>query len=219
MTVDELVEALVTHVSLEQLQQFRPSRAPIVLPLLRALIGSIHGTHLIEFGSGEPLLLAKALVESGANVTAVDPALSDPRVEPGHVSLVAADLFSLPMDALSPADVTLSTLLFGAPLRQRARRTFWPDYRRGERPTEAQVQGRLREVECDLLDRLAAWTKPGGWTLHWSLERLFAASVDDWQQRGFEVVSAPADTTTPTDEDSRTWARYVLGGMLMAQRR
>ena len=42
-----------------------------------------------------------------------------------------------------PADLTISTLLFGAPLRQRARRTLWPEYVAGSRPGEDRVQEEL----------------------------------------------------------------------------
>ena len=218
MTSDGLVERLAREVPLATLQQFRPPRSAIVLPLMRALLGTLAGRTVVELGSGEPLLLAKALVGEGAQVTAVDPALADPRVEPGGVRTLAVDLFELPQQALAPAELTLSTLLFGAPLRQRARRHLWPRYLRRDRPTEDEVHAQLREVELALLARLAAWTQPGGWTVHWSLERLFAASAEDWRASGFSPLVLGRPESAPRSDDPQAWARFVLGGMVVAQR-
>ncbi len=218
MTGDDLTRTLVQATPVEVLRQFRPPRAAIVLPLVRALFGDLRGLRVLEIGSGEPLLLAKALLAEGAIVTAIDPALSDPRVDAGGIQVIARDVFDLDPHTLGPFDLTMSTLLFGAPLRQRARRAMWPAYRSGSKPSEDEVLEVLGHIEGELISRAAAWTRPGGWTLHLSLERLFAAPVATWEHAGWDVVVAPRGEEQPATDDAVGLARWVLAGMLIARR-
>jgi hypothetical protein len=213
-----LVEALVDGVAPAVLAQHRPNRAALVLPLLRALAGPLRGLRLVELGSGEPLLLAHALAEQGALVTAVDPCLADPRVAPGSITVFAEDALLLEPGLIAPADATVSTLLFGAPLRQRVRRELWPAYMAGERPGEDSVRAGLLALERQLLRRLAAWTRPGAWTVHYSLERLFAATDDDWRSAGFEPLPLCESPRPDTSGTLEAWARHVLGGFRVARR-
>lgn len=213
-----LVEALSRSVAPEILTLHRPHRAALVLPLLRLLLGALPGRRIVELGSGEPLLLAHALAADGAEVTAVDPCLADPRVAPGPITVVPHDALELAPDAVPPGDATVSTLLFGAPLRQRARRELWPAYIAGERPGEDRVRTRLLGIERRLLERLAAWTRIGGWTVHYSLERLFVATESDWKSAGFEPVPLPEPPRPDTAAPTEAWAAHVLGAFRIARR-
>lgn len=188
---DTLAAELTARVPERTLGTFRFERAAVVVPLLERLVGGLRGRRVVELGSGEPLLLAKALATRGAEVVAIDPCLSDPRVEPGPIAIRAEDAFTIDPTTIAPADVTLSTLLFGAPLRQRARRSLWPAYRAGARPTETRVHEVLRANERTLIERLTRWTRPGGWSVHHSLEGLFTATAADWLDAGFALLGEP----------------------------
>lgn len=217
-TAHDLIAALSRSTELRTLRLFRPPRSALVLPLARTLLGNLEGRRVLEVGSGEPLLLAKAMSEAGAEVQAVDPALAAPRVEPGDIEIVADDALRIPEDDIVPADLSVSTLLFGAPLRQRAKRELRSRYLSQNPPTPAEVQEQLRSVERRLVKRLASWTRPGGWTLHISLERLFTLSADEWRELGFRPVLQASSLSKPKGDDPLDWAKYALSGAWIAQR-
>lgn len=168
-------------------QLLRPARERLVLPVLRVCWGgNLAGRRVIELGAGDTLLLSQALARAGASVVAIDPCLEAvPAPSLPGVSLLATDVLEAAPD-LPAAEATVSTMLFGAPLRQRARRALWPRYLAGDRPTEADVHRVLAGVEANLIDVLARLTAPGGLTLHWSLEGLFAATDAAWVAAGFD---------------------------------
>lgn len=214
-----LISALAKSSEVRTLRLFRPPRAALVLPVAKALLGSLKGVRILEIGSGEPLLLAHALVQEGAHVQAIDPALAAPRVEAKGVDLLAKDALEIPLDSVPPAALTLSTLLFGAPLRQRAKRELRQRYLSGNFPNEHEVHEQVRSVERRLLSRLAHWTKPGGWTLHISLERLFVLHPEEWRDLGFEpVLFSQPHQEKPTGDDPFEWAEYALSGAVVARR-
>jgi len=184
VTLAEAVAALPEVIR----SSFRPPRAALVLPVLRRLDGLTLGrATVIEVGAGDTLLLARALVEAGGRVDAIDPCFVEaPRgTLPPLLRLHAVDAIEAP-PPLAPADATVSTMFFGAPLRQRARRTLHDAYRAGVKPTEDEVHAVLVSIETRLITSLATLTRPGGWSLHWSLEGLFAASDAVWCAAGFE---------------------------------
>lgn len=213
-----LIAALAEATPVRILKQFRPPRAALVLPLARHLLGSLKDRDVLEIGSGEPLLLARALLESGARIRAIDPALGAPGLDVGRVDAIAADALAIAPESIAPAELTVSTLLFGAPLRQRAKRELRDRYLSGDLPTPEEVHAKLREVEMALVSRLAQWTQPGGWTIHISLERLFTLSEAGWRRSGFEPVLLPSAMEKPAEDDAIEWARYALSGALVARR-